>query len=264
MIWNFLLYVLTGYAVLCGIVFLFQRKLLYMPAKFQLPQEQAFAAGLKYWPDLEDFRGFLSVEEPADALGTVIIFHGNAGAAYDRLFYAKALVRQKLRVILAEYPGYGGRNGRLSEETLVQDARKTIKQAYQEFGGPVFVWGESLGCGVLASAVRKIDVPVKGVVLFLPWDSLPMVAKTHYWYLPVHQLLKDRYNSIENLKDFKGKVAVLLAGNDEIIPVAHGQKLYDSLSAQKRLWVFEGATHNEMPVEANLAWWEEVVTFISE
>ena len=264
MILKVMLYALTGYIGLCAIVFMFQRKMLYMPGKVQLSEEQALAAGLRYWPTPENFQGFVTIEEPENVLGTVIVFHGNAGAAYDRFFYANGLARQNMRVILAEYPGYGGRDGQPCEDVLVKDALKTIQLAFQEFGGPLYVWGESLGCGVGASAIQRTDIPVEGAVLFLPWDSLPRVAKTHYWYLPVHQLIKDRYNSVENLKGFKEKVAVILAGNDEIIPIVHGRKLYDSLSTEKRLWVFEGATHNEMPIEPDLAWWEEVVTFISK
>ncbi|MBT3388281.1 MAG: alpha/beta hydrolase, partial [Desulfobacula sp.] len=76
-------------------------------------------------------------------------------------------------------------------------------------------------------------------------------------------LVLDKYNNIDNLKGFKGNIAVILAENDEIIPVQHGKKLYDSIKTKKKLWLFENARHNEMPVEPQLAWWKEVITFIS-
>ncbi len=200
MIWKILLYALTGYVMLCSIVFVFQRKLLYLPNEIQLSEEHAIDEGLLYWPSFENFQGFISQEEPVDAKGTVIVFHGNAGAAYHRSFYAKALSIQNLRVILAEYPGYGGRVGQPGEDVLVKDALETIRLAYQEYGEPLFVWGESLGAGVVSGAVSKTDIPIKGMVLFLPWDSLPNLAQTHYWYLPARWLVLDKYNNIDNLQ----------------------------------------------------------------
>jgi alpha-beta hydrolase superfamily lysophospholipase len=264
MIWKILSYALAGYVVLCAVIFIFQRKLLYLPHKIQLSEERVIDEGLRYWPSFDNFQGFISQGELVDAKGTIIVFHGNAGAAYHRSFYVEALSVQNLRVILAEYPGYGGRDGQPSEDVLVKDALETIKLAYQEYGEPLFVWGESLGCGVVSIAVSKTDIPIKGVVLFLPWDSLPDLAQTHYWYLPARWLVQDKYNNIENLQGYEGSIAVILAENDEVVPVQHGIKLYDSITANKKLWLFDDTRHNEVPVEAELQWWKEVVTFISQ
>ena len=77
-------------------------------------------------------------------------------------------------------------------------------------------------------------------------------------------MILDKYNNIDNLQGFEGNIAVILAENDEVIPVQHGKKLYDSITAKKNLWLFEYARHNEIPVEAELHWWKEVITFISQ
>jgi len=250
--------------MLCAIFFIFQRKLLYFPNAIQISEERAIDAGLRHWPSFDNFQGFISQEEPANAKGTMIVFHGNAGAAYDRGYYAQALSMHNFRVILAEYPGYGGRAGQPSEDVLVKDALETIRLAYQAYGGPLFVWGESLGSGVVSSAVNKTDIPIKGVVLLTPWDSLMNLAQTHYWYLPARWLVLDKYNNIDNLRGFEGNIALILAEYDEVVPVQHGKKLYDSITAEKKLWLFEGVWYIEMPVEAELPWWKEVTAFISQ
>lgn len=260
MIWKTLLYVSIAYVGLCAVTFILQRSMLYFPDKSRLSEGQAGGAGLRHWPSVEDFRGFVGGGESA---GTVILFHGNAGTAYHRSFYVDALSRQGLRVVLAEYPGYGGRPGRPSEDVLVRDALETIRLAHHEFGGPLYLWGESLGGGVVSAAVAATDIPVAGVVLFLAWDSLPDLAQAHYWYLPARWLVLDRYDNIDNMRDYEGNIAVVLAGEDEVVPVRHGTKLYEALPTGKKLWVFEGARHNEMPVAAGLPWWEEVVAHIS-
>ena len=264
MIWKIFLYALIGYVALCLVIFIFQRKLLYLPVGNKFTEEAARKAGLIYWPSFNEFQGFIGREEPADPKGTVIIFHGNAGGAYHRDYYVKALSLQGLRVILAEYPGYGGRAGNPSENILVDDALKTIRLAHQEFGEPLYLWGESLGGGVVSSAVRKTDIPIKGVVMFTPWDTLPNLAQTHYWYLPARWLGLGKYDNVENLQGFEGNVAVILAGNDEVVPVQHGKMLYDSITTKKKLWVIEDTKHNEMPIGAELHWWREVVEFISQ
>ncbi|MCP4139814.1 MAG: alpha/beta hydrolase [Chloroflexi bacterium] len=264
MIWKTLLFVLAGYLALCTLVFISQRKMLYLPAQIQLSKESALFEGLGHWPSFKNFHGFVDHKEATNIEGTIIIFHGNAGVAYHRAFYVEALSRHNMRVILAEYPGYGGRDGQPSEDILVKDALETIRLAHEEYGEPLYLWGESLGCGVVASALRKTDVPIQSVVLFLPWDTLPKVAQTHYPYLPARWLILDKFNNIENLQGYDGKIALLLAGDDEVIPIQHGIKLYDSITTEKKLWIFENARHNEVPVSSELQWWGEVVNFISQ
>ena len=264
MIWKLLLNALLGYVALCAIVFIFQRKLLYLPDKIKLPEQRAIDEGLIYWPSFELFQGFISKEKPLDEKGTVIIFHGNAGAAYHRSFYVKALSIQSMRVILAEYPGYGGRIGKPSEDVLVKDALETIRLAYKEYGEPLYLWGESLGSGVVCNVVSKTDIPIEGVILFLAWDSLPNLAQTHYWFLPARWLVLDKYNSINNLQGFDGNIAVILAENDEVVPMQHGKKLYDSILANKKLWLFKNVKHNEVQLGPELQWWKDVIAFISQ
>lgn len=252
MIWRLSSRVLIVYIAFSLVVFIFQRQMLYLPGEFRLSRERARNEGLLHWPSFERYRGLIGRQEPADSKGTIIVFHGNAGTAHDRRFYVSALSDQGFRVILAEYPGYGGRVGRPSEEVLVEDALETMLLAYHEYGQPLFLWGESLGSGVVSSAVAKANVPLKGLVLFLPWDSLPKLAQTHYWYLPAYWLVLDKYNSIDNLRHFEGNVAVILAEKDEVIPVKHGRKL----------WLFKDVGHNNVAVEPELHWWEDVTEFI--
>lgn len=263
MIWKTLFIAAIAYVAMCALMFLLQRKMLYFPDDTRLSPEQAVGMGLRHWPSVEDFRGFVGGGESTDAAGTVVVFHGNAGTAYHRGFYVDALSGLGLRVILAEYPGYGGRAGGPSEEVLVRDALETIRLANRQYGGPLYLWGESLGAGVVSAAVAATEVPVDGVVLFLPWDTLPDLAQAHYWYLPARWLALDRYDNIRNLRNYAGNTAVVLAGEDEVVPVKHGLRLYEALPAGKRLWLFEGARHNEMPVAIGLPWWEEVVAHVS-
>lgn len=260
-----MLSILLTYSLLLLIVFLCQRKMIYFPDTYSLEQQQQLAdqSNLKLWPSTADYRGLIAKTSQATGKGTVIVFHGNAGSASDRTYYLDALENLGYRVILAEYPGYAARNGAPSEAALIDDGIQTAKQALNDFGGPVFLWGESLGSGVVSGIVQSGEVPVNGIVLVTPFDSLSAVAQHHYWYFLAKWLIKDKFDNIRNLKDYSGKTAMLLAEQDEIIPNKNSLKLFESLPQPKQLWSFKGANHNTLPLGQDLPWWQEVMRFVN-
>jgi uncharacterized protein len=261
----FFFHVLISYAVLVLLAYLFQDRLIYLPERTSMEEvaRGAQAAGLKLWPEnVGEYRGLVPINPPSAARGTVVVFHGNAGNALDRNYYMQPLQRLGFRVILAEYPGYGGRAGKPGETILVADGRETVRMALREFGGPIHVWGESLGCGVASAVVADPGAAVDGVILLTPWDSLPRTAQAHYWFLPARWLVRDKYDNVRNLQRFSGPVAVLVAGQDEVIPNRLTQTLLQNITATKRSWVFQGAGHNSWPIAPELTWWAEVMDFV--
>lgn len=263
-VFRIVLFLAVGYSILVTAACIWQRKMIYFPDREKPGAAQVHAVGLEFWPSQGDeYRGFVASDPPAESKGTVIVFHGNAGAAWHRNYYVHALVPLGFNVILAEYPGYGGRDGVPSEVNFAKDARRTIQLAYDIFGGPLYVWGESLGCGVAAAMASDSPVPAEGVVLVTPWDSLPDLAQSLYWYFPVRRLLRDKFDNVKNLQAFNKPVAVAIAEFDEIIPTKRSMRLYQSINAPKRLWRFETAGHNNWPTGPTENWWREVMRFIS-
>ncbi|MEM7195039.1 MAG: alpha/beta hydrolase [Pseudomonadota bacterium] len=256
-------YALAGYLSLTLLVYFSQRKMLYLPDKSAVSGDVTVIRGMHPWPPDTEYRGYIGLAGQTSERGTVVVLHGNAGNASDRTYYLEALEPLGYRVILIEYPGYGDRGGKPTESQLVQDAVDTLKRVKKIYGAPIYLWGESLGAGVAAATVANAETPIDGVVMMTPWDTLGEVAQSHYWYLPARWLVKDKYNSVDNLSDYSGNVAVVLAGRDEVIPVRHGEKLWQSIKSNKKLWVFEHATHNRMPLEPSRSWWREVMHFLS-
>lgn len=260
-----MLSLLLLYLLLLLIVFLFQRKMIYFPTQHAPDRQQELAQqlGLKLWPTNDDYLGLISQSPPVADKGTIVVFHGNAGSAIDRIYYSQALERLGYRIILAEYPGYGARAGNPSETVLVSNGIETAKQALHDFGGPLFLWGESLGGGVVSGIIASGQVPVKGIVLLAPFDSLANVAHHHYRFLLAKWLIRDRFDNVRNLERYTGSTAVVLAGADEIIPVKYGENLFDSLQHRKKSWLFKNASHNNLPLSPDLPWWQEVMRFVS-
>ncbi len=257
-------FILIIYLTLTVILFLVQRKLLYFPNSNFPTAKSVKVRELEYWVTQDNnYRGLVSRQPQDNVKGTIIVFHGNAGAAIERSYYSDALVKLGYRVLLAEYPGYAGRKGKPSEEVLVDDARQTIQLIHQKYGNPLYVWGESLGSAVVASTVSDSRLFVDGIVLITPWDSLPNLAQSLYSFFPVKWLVLDRFDSVRNLKLFKGKMGVLVAGKDEVIPAKFGKNLYESLpNTHKKLWVLEQAGHNSWIEHINDSWWQEVISFL--
>lgn len=253
--------------LLIGVLFtggitLFQDRLLYFPDAIALPAllTDAKRDGLRAWPAEGEFRGLVR-DSKGPARGTLVLFHGNAGHAGHRAAYAE-LAQHGLRVILAEYPGYGPRPGQPGEAALAADAAATVALAHREFPGPLLLAGESLGAAVAAAAYARAPEAVSALWLITPWDRIASVAGHHYPWLPVDWLLRDRYDSLAHIADARIPVAVTVAERDTIVPARYGRALYDGLRAPKRLWLVPGADHNDWMDHVDAGWWAEVVGYL--
>jgi pimeloyl-ACP methyl ester carboxylesterase len=241
-----------------------QNKLLYYSGSSAPSEESLKADNLKRWQSsASDYRGLIAANDVGGAKGTIVVFHGNGGIAADRTYYLKDLSALGYRVILAEYPGYGGRKGELGEKSFVHDAAETVRLVSEKYNGPLFLLGESLGCGVAAAVAKVTPVKIDGIVLITPWDTLASIAREKFPFLPVRLFLTDSYDTIGNLTPFKGRIAVIGAERDEVIPLAHAKNLYDSLpSAARRMWTMQGAGHNDWPMHVNSTWWKEIMDYV--
>lgn len=122
--------------------------------------------------------------------------------------------------------------------------------------------GESLGSGVAAAAAGRQRNRVAGLLLITPWNRLEEVAAYHYPWLPVRWLLRDRYDSEKNLRDFGRPIAIVIAERDRIVPPTFGRALYEALPDPKRLTTVSGAEHNNWQPHLDDGWWTKTVEFL--
>jgi uncharacterized protein len=241
-----------------------QNKLLYYPSSSLPSAETLRAYNVTLWSSSpNEYRGLVSINVAGSVKGTIVVFHGNGGTASDRIFYVKPLTELGYRVILAEYPAYGGRKGEVGERSYTADAVETLRLASGQYKGPVFLLGESLGCGVAAAAARHTDVRVSGIILITPWDTLASIAKSKFPYLPVSWFLKDNYDNIENLQSFGQRIAVIGAERDEVIPLEHARRLYLTLPAEARMIrIIKDAGHNDWPMFVDKTFFMKIMDYV--
>ncbi len=246
---------------LVGVVLSLGDRLLYYPQRMTMDEvvAQSRVHGFAPFPSAEGYLGLIRTPD-VSPVGTLVLFHGNAGHAGDRVWYADAFASSGLRVILAEYPGYSSREGVLGESSLVSDANTLIARVRATFPGPLIIVGESLGAGVVSAIAATTSADA--LLLITPWNDLVSVARHHYPWLPVRWLLRDRYDSSQNLQRFQGRIGVIIAERDSIIPAPLGMSLFDLLHQPKRRWLVPNAEHNDWMDHVDAKTWNSVIRFL--
>jgi pimeloyl-ACP methyl ester carboxylesterase len=263
LLWRLLALALAAYGILCLLVVLLQRRLMYFPdrAEEARARQRAEALGLRPWRDATGALIGWRPERPA-AGPRVLVFHGNAGSALDRVYYLDLFEGAGAEVLLFEYPGYGSRPGQPSQDALVAGALAAVEQLRREDQRALWLLGESLGSGVAAQVATRRPRDAAGLVLVTPFASMSGVAAAHYPFLPVRLLLRDRWDSSAALGAYAGPVGLVIAGRDEVVGAAQGRLLASSLGARARVWVQPEAGHNSWSIVPELAPWPEVRAFL--
>ena len=257
--------------ILVGLVvtlYLIQRQFIYFPTKQDIHQAELEAKpfGLEPWLNEGQFIGWKSLYPDGNAIGSVLVLHGNAGAAIHRTYFRDLFQSPapdaRFDVYLLEYPGFGPRPGSPSEASLVQAAGEAIAQLHRESRQPIVLVGESLGTVVAAIAGSRKPAAVQAMLLVTPFPNLPALAKQHYPWLPAW-FLRDGFRADQALAAFPGPVAFLVAGQDTIAPPNLGLALYDGYPGIKRLWVEANAGHNTLDYGPQRTVWHEILAFLT-
>ena len=216
--------ILLGGILLC-FVGCVQRSLLYFPTH-EVGEEAASASGLTRWLINGAYTGYAHrVENPRRIW---LFMHGNGGQAATRSYMLHCLSPLDSIYIL-EYPGYGDRPGKPSQQSFNHAALIAYRAPVSAYGASkICVLGESLGSGP-ASFLATTENPPARIVLVVPFDVLEDVAQEKFPYLPVGLIMLDRWNNIDALKSYQGRVDIYGAKFDQVIPVAHARNLARSV-----------------------------------
>jgi uncharacterized protein len=264
-----LLVVVAVLAATVGLLWAFQRRLIYLPSG-RVPPAASVLPGAEdiTFPTADGLRlggwfvpGAEGVVRPGAA---VLVCNGNGGNRAMRAALAAAMARMGLAVLLFDYRGYGGNLGTPTEEGLAADARAAL--AYL-VGRPevdperVVYFGESLGAAV---ALRlATERPPAALVLRSPFASLAEVGRVHYPVLPVSWLLRDRFDSAALAGRLDAPLLVVAGGRDRIVPVGHSRRLFAAAPQPKRLVVLDGADHNDADLLAGPRLLAELAAFLA-
>lgn len=242
--------VTAGYGAAATYVKLQETQLVYHPGERRVvlpdsalgitPRVVHFASG-----DGTALVGWLVFASGADsATGAWLIdCHGNAGniSSYGRPKWAAWMRQQGLNVFAFDYRGFGESGGTPHEKGLYRDAEAAYRYLVDSLGvAPerIVIYGHSLGSGVATHLASR--VPAAGLIVEGAFTAAADRGQELYPWLPVRLLSTNDFDSIGRIRGIAMPKLFIHATDDEIIPYAHGQRLYEAATAPKRFLTVTG------------------------
>lgn len=203
----------------------------------------------------------------ADGTGYwLLMCHGNAGNISEagRPYHYAGLRALGLSLFAFDYRGYGESEGSPSEAGLYRDADAAyhyLRDTLHVPPGRIIVFGHSLGSAVAVELASR--VPAAGLILDGALTSVVERAQELFPYAPVRWIAASRYPSIERVGKLRIPKLFLHARDDEVVPIAHGRRLYQAAAPPKRFVELRG-THGDAFEADSAAYFEAIGRFVSE
>lgn len=188
---------------------------------------------------------------------TLVHFHGNGEVVGDYVPWWPELLAALqpslgLGVFMAEYRGFGGSTGEVNLLQMLDDV-PAVLDAVGQPPSSLIVYGRSVGSAFALEALRQrrqiravilesgvADLMVRITLRLSPGEL--GVTESQF-----RQAVDERLNQQAKLADFSGKLLVMHAHDDEIVPVTNAHQLYDwAAQSDRALTVFERGGHNTL------------------
>lgn len=227
---------LITYGLVCGGLFAAQKNLIYYPRSDVLEDT--------LWETVKQDNHILGYYLQRPGNKVCVLYHGNYGSASMRSYYDTILPKD-CSIFINEYPGYGSNyHEKIVREDILKYAGSVMEKFTKE-NKEITIIGESLGTGIASYIAGKYDA--KKLVLITPYTQLRDVAKDRYWWLPIDILMRENYNSIDNLKKYQGSTLIVIADKDSVVPARLGEQLFTLITHNKTKINVRNAEHGE--------WW---------
>jgi fermentation-respiration switch protein FrsA (DUF1100 family) len=179
--------------------------------------------------------------------GAVLYCHGNAGNLSHRgnaaLLWQVSLEQA---VLIFDYPGYGRSGGSPCESGCYAAADAAYAWLVEVQRVPpdrILLMGGSLGGGVAVDlAARK---PHRALILISTFTSIPDLAQQFYFWLPTRLLVRNRFDNLAKITLCSRPVFFAHGTADDLIPLAHGERLFTAAAEPKQFLRMVGHPHDE-------------------
>jgi fermentation-respiration switch protein FrsA (DUF1100 family) len=225
------------------------RRLIDPPAALQLPVRRASI-------HTEDgvTLGSWIIPAGADSTGYwMLICHGNAGnlSEFGRPDHYAGLRALGLSLLAFDYRGYGESEGAPSEAGLYRDADAAYLYLRTELRVPperIIVFGHSLGSTVAVDLASR--VPAAGLIVEGALTSVIERGAELYPYIPVRWIGRSRFSSLDKISRVGIPKLFLHARADDVVPLAHGLRLFEAASAPKTFVELKGGHGDAFEIDS--------------
>lgn len=236
------------YAAFCIALCLMQRSFIYHPnTDFPSITEREGAGYIRV--ATEDGLTLVGWYAPAqEGKKTILYYHGNAGNIGHRWRAVRPHVEKGYGVLLAGYRGFGGNEGRPSEQGFYKDARAYLSFLTDERDVPltdIVLYGESIGSGPAVQMASEYP-DAAALILITPFSSIADIARRRFFFVPTGLMLFDRFDNIDKVGSLAMPQYYFAAGADEIIPPEFTLALYEAASEPKTWRLFDDVGHNDI------------------
>jgi uncharacterized protein len=212
--------------------------------------------------DGERLRGW-AIDHPAPR-ARVIYFHGNGGNLSIWAPILTAIRKQGYSVVAFDYRGYGASTGRPTERGLYRDVDAVVQRFWNAGpqNTPLVYWGRSLGVAMAAHAAT-VHAPDRLILESGFADARSLVrASPPLAFLALFSTY--RFPSAQILQKVTAPVLVLHGDRDQVIPIANGRRLFDSIAGPKQFVTIHGGDHNDLAPSDPVVYWRAIERFIAD
>ena len=190
---------------------------------------------------------------------TILYSHGNAEDIGDVRPALEALRSTGFNVFAYDYHGYGTSEGKPGERNSYRDidsAYGYLTNSLRVTPSDIIVFGRSVGSGPSVDLASRRAVG--GLIIQSGFVSAFRVM-THKSIAPF-----DRFNNLAKIKKVKCPVLIMHGTADTVIPLWHGEKLFEAANEPKQIVRIEDANHNDFNEVAGPKYFEAIRDFVGK
>ena len=197
----------------------------------------------------------------------IVYFHGNGEIAAEHDETASLYRRIGLSLLVIDFRGYGWSGGQANISTLLADMTPVYKalpgllQRHEIANAPLFLMGRSLGSACAIHLAHEHPDGFHGLIIESGFTEL---LKLSIVPAAIGKAIEP-INSLQKMRDIQLPLLVVHGERDTLIPVDHGQALYDTSAATiKRIVRIAGAGHNDLLLYGLNAYFDAIPQFIED
>lgn len=209
-----------------------------------------------------------NINDPRQAKGTIIHFHGNAENMTSHWQFVSWLPSHGFNLFVFDYRGYGASEGSPEPQGVLEDSTSAINtvRARQDIDPEkLFIIGQSLGGNNAIAAVGSGDRSgIRALVIDSTFYSYASIASDT---IPGTGWLVSNIYSAADYVDQISPIPVLFihGTKDSIVPHAHSERLYEKSREPKKLILIEGGEHiDALSLRYGTKYRDEVLKFFEE
>jgi len=231
----------------CGSLFFYPQKQMYdNPVVRQFSPEDIYFKT----SDGLTLHGWFFQAANLEAHATILVLHGNAENLSTHVNSVLWLIKEGFNLFIFDYRGYGKSEGSPSIKGVHLDAESALNALLsvpRVDKERIIVLGQSIGGAIAVYTVAHTPHKdrIAALVIDSAFSSYRLIAReklaqffiTWPFQYPLSYLVSDAYSPIRWIREVSCVPVLIIHGaKDPVVPMHHGQMLYDAAQGPKEFW----------------------------